>query len=62
MIDAVKARTIPLLTTDVKSLKLTEVSREMMAEALKRLKIGPKILARRSNALWDMLATEEEAK
>lgn len=34
-----------------------------MEEALKSLKVGPKILARRSNALWDILLnTEEEAK
>lgn len=39
------------------------VSRETMKEALKSLKIGPKILARRSNALRDiLLATEKETK
>lgn len=34
-----------------------------MEKALKILHIGTKILARRSNALWDiLLATKEEAK
>lgn len=34
-----------------------------MEEALKCLEIGPKILARKSNALWViLLATDEEAK
>lgn len=34
-----------------------------MEEDLKSLKIGPKILARRSNAFWAiLLATDEEAK
>lgn len=34
-----------------------------MEEALKTLNISPKILARRTNALWDiLLQTEEQAK
>lgn len=33
-----------------------------MEEALKSLKIGPRILARRSNALKDILLAAEEAK
>lgn len=34
-----------------------------MEEALKALKINPKVLARRTNALWDiLLATEQQAK
>lgn len=34
-----------------------------MQEALKTLNVSPRVLARRSNALWDiLLANEEEAK
>lgn len=52
-----------MLTSDVKTHKLIGVSRECMEEALKVLNIHPKILARRSNALWDLLlASEEQAK
>lgn len=54
-LDAVNTRTISLLTTDVKSRKLIWVSRETMDETLKGLKIDPKILDRRSNALLDIL-------
>lgn len=60
---AINTRTISLLTTDIKSRKLIGVSREAMEEAAKSLRIAPKILARRINALWDLLlATEQEAK
>lgn len=55
-------RTISLLTTDIKTIKLIGVKREIMVNALKSLKIGAKILAR-SNAMWDvLLATEDAAK
>lgn len=62
-IDAVKTITISLGTTDVGTQKLIGVSRETMQESLKSLQIGPKILARRFNALWVILqATEEYAR
>lgn len=55
--------TINIKTADIKSRNLIGVSRETMEEALKSLNITPKILARRTRALWDLLiATEEEAK
>lgn len=45
------------------SLKLIGVSREIMEGALKCLNIAPNLLAKRSNAMWDiLLATEEEAR
>lgn len=62
-VHAVKTKTIYLLTADVGIRKLIGVSRETMEEALKSLKISPKILTRCTNALWDiLLATEEETK
>lgn len=62
-LNAVMTRKISLLTSEVKSRKLIGVSREMMEEALKTLNVAPRMLARRSNALWDiLLADEEEAK
>lgn len=62
-VDAVKTRTIFLLAIDVRTQRLIGVSKETLEEALKSFKIGPKILARMSNALWDiLLATVEEAK
>lgn len=61
--EVIKPRTLSMLTSDVKTHKLIGVSRECMEEALKVLNIHPKILARRSNALWDLLlASEEQAK
>lgn len=62
-VDAVKTRTIFLLAIDVRTQRLIGVSKETLEEALKSFKIGPEILARMSNALWDiLLATVEEAK
>lgn len=62
-IDVIKTRNLSLLTTDIGTWRFIGVNRETMEEVLKNLKIGPKILARRSNALWDiLLATEEKAK
>lgn len=59
VIEAVAARTISLLTADVKLRKYMAVSREAMEEAIKEAKV----LARRSNAMWDiLLVTEERAK
>lgn len=59
-LEAVNTRLIALLTSDVKSRKLTGVSRETMVEVLKTLKIYPKVLARRTNALWDILLPTEQ--
>lgn len=60
---AVKKKTVSLLTSDIKSRKLIGVSRETMEEVLKVLQISPKVLARRSNAMWDiLLPTEQDAK
>lgn len=57
------SKPISLLTTDVKTHKLIGVSREVMEKALKCLKTAPKILAKLSNAMSEvLLATEEEAK
>lgn len=61
VMEVVAARTISLLTVDVKTRKLTVVSREMMEEALKTLNIGAKILSRRSSMMWDILLASEEA-
>lgn len=57
------ARIISLLTSDVKrSQKLIGVSKETIEENLKSLNIASKVLARMSNAIWDiLLATEQKA-
>lgn len=54
-LDAVATRTTSLLTINLKTRKLIGTSRE----TLKDLKIGPKMLAKRSYACW---ATDEEAR
>lgn len=60
---AVNARIISLLTTEAKCRKLIRVSRETSEEAFKGLKVSPNILARGSNAIWDIvLAPEQEVK
>lgn len=62
MLSTVNTRTISLLT-NVKSRKLSGISRKTTKEDLKSLKIVPKVWARRSNALWDiLLVTKQEAK
>lgn len=62
-LDAVNARIISPLSTDVKSRKLIGVRKETMEKALNSLSIKPKVLAKRSNAIWDiLLATKQEAK
>lgn len=62
-LNTVISKPISLLTTDVKTHKLIGVSREVMEKALKCLKTAPKILAKLSNAMSEvLLATEEEAK
>lgn len=56
-------QTISRLTTDIKTGRLIGVSREVMKEALKSFNILPRLLARRSKAMWDILSsTIEEAK
>lgn len=63
VIETMAAKTIYLLTDDVKSKTFMAVSREAMEEALKDLNIGVKLLVRRSNAMSDiLLATEKAAK
>lgn len=47
-IEMVTTRAISLLTMDIKTHKLIGVRREMMEKALKNLKIGSKILVKRS--------------
>lgn len=56
-LEAVKRRIICLLTSDVKPHKLIGVN--TMEDALKALSINPKFLARRTNALWDLLLQTE---
>lgn len=60
MLDGINTRTISLLAIDVKSRKLIAVSRETMEEALKNLNIGPKVLARRLNAMSDILLATDQ--
>lgn len=63
VLSTVNTRTISLLTTNVKSRKLSGISRKTTKEDLKSLKIIPKVWARRSNAQWDiLLVTKQEAK
>lgn len=57
LLEAVLTRTITLLMTDVKTRKLTDVSREIMEEALKNLNIASKVLTRRVNTMLDILLT-----
>lgn len=55
-------RTISLLTLDVKSRKLRGVIREVMEEAFKTLNIDPKVLAKRSHAMWDILLVTKSVR
>lgn len=52
-------KTISLLTLEVKSRKLTGVSRAGMEETLKSLHIGAKMLIRKTNAMWNILLANE---
>lgn len=54
-------RTIYLLTADFKTRKFITVNREMVEETPKVLNIGAKLLARRSNVMWDILVGTAEA-
>lgn len=63
VLEEVVTKTISLLTTDVITHSLLGVGRDIMEEALKGLQIPAKILAKRSNAMWDVLvASKVEAK
>lgn len=63
VMEAVNTKRISLLMTDVELRKFIGVSREGMEETLKNLNIRVKVLARRSNTMWDvLLVSEEEAK
>lgn len=63
LLEAVNIKTISLFTMDVKTSKPIGVNRDCMEEALKSLNIEAKVLARRSNAMWDiLLATKDSAK
>lgn len=62
-LDVVYTNIIPLLSTEVKTRKFIAISSDTKEEELQNLKIWPKILPRRSKAMWDVLpATEQEAK
>lgn len=51
------------MTADVNMRTFIVVNREMMEEKLEALNIGARVLARRSNAMWEiLLATEKAAK
>lgn len=54
-LEVVTTRTVFLLTTELKIRTLIEVSKETMKKALKSLNITVKVLAKRSNAMWDIL-------
>lgn len=52
-----------LLTSDVKTRKLIDANREIMEKALNNLNVAAEVVARRSNAMWDIfLQTQEAAK
>lgn len=61
IVETATARSISLLTVDVKTRKFVAVSREAMEEALKALNMMVKVMARRSYAMWDILLASEEA-
>lgn len=54
-LEAVASKRVSLLTTDVKTRKLVRVSRETTEKALKSLSIADKVLAKRSNAMCDII-------
>lgn len=56
-LEAVNAKVISLLTTDIKGLRLMGVSRESMEEALKSLRIMPKVML--SMVKWTRLVQSE---
>lgn len=62
-LEAVATLTIYLLTTDLTTRQLIDVSRDTMEEALKGLQIQATVHARHPNAMWDaLMASEQEAK
>lgn len=63
VMETVNTRAISLLMTDMMSWRFIIISRDGMEEALKSLNIGVKVLARRSNVMWDiLLVSKEEVK
>lgn len=60
LMEAIATRTISLLTADAKTRKFIAVTRDLMEDALKVLNIGAKVLARISNAMWDIVLALEE--
>lgn len=62
-LEDINTRIVSLLTSYVKTRKLIGVRNENMEETLKTLRISPKVLARRTNALWNiLLPTEQQGK
>lgn len=62
-LEAVSVRIISLLTADVVTHRLINVSRDTMNEALNCLQVFSKILTRGSSVMWDIqLVNEEEVK
>lgn len=59
-LEAISKMTISLLASDVNTRKLMGVSREGMGEVLMGLNIVVKVLARRTNAMWDIFLTSKE--
>lgn len=63
LLEAASVKRISLLTTDDKTHKLIGANRKIMEEALKSQNIAAKILAPRSNPMWNiLLPTEAVAK
>lgn len=60
-LEVMATRTISLLITDDKTQKLIGASRETMEETLKCLNIAAKLLAKCSNAMWNILLVSEVA-
>lgn len=61
-LEAVNTRIVSLQTNDVKSRELIGVSKETMEEALKTLNISPKVLARRTSAMWNVAKSERAGR
>lgn len=54
-LEAVSTRTLSLLINDIVTRRLIGVCKDTMKEALKSLQILMKVIARRSDAMWDIL-------
>lgn len=57
VMEAINTRTI----SDIKTRKLIAITKETMEESLNALNMAAKLLARRLNAMWNVLLTAEEA-